>query len=112
MVRAGYGPACFFPVQSDRRSVATTDAQTGFANARKAWTDVTGATITVDDGGLTTQTCRVFNDGSVISHGDPCGQQPAFDPTTCSGVLAITGVSGFAFETRVVNGVSFLRLTE
>lgn len=37
---------------------------------------------------------------------------PAFDTATCSGVLAITGVSGFTMESRTVNGVRFLRMTE
>jgi len=87
-------------------------AQAGFAAARQNWTDVTGATVAVGDGGSTTQTCRVLFDGSVISHGDPCGQMPPFDPGSCSGVLAITGVSGFTTDTRTVNGVSFLRMTE
>jgi hypothetical protein len=87
-------------------------ARAGFTAALKAWTDVPGATIAPTDGGDTTQTCRVFFDGSVISHGDPCGQMPAFDEVNCSGVLAITGVSGFTLETKTVNGVSFLRMTE
>ena len=87
-------------------------ARTGFTNALKFWTDVAGATIAPRDGGDTTQACRVFFDGSVISHGDPCDQMPAFDPVSCSGVLAVTGVSGFTLETKVVNGVTFLRMTE
>ena len=87
-------------------------ARAGFTAALKAWTDVAGATIAPVDGGDTTQTCRVFFDGSVISHGDPCDQMPAFDPVSCSGVLAVTGVSGFTLETKVVNGVTFLRMTE
>lgn len=87
-------------------------ARAGFTTALRAWTDVAGATIAPVDGGDTNQTCRVFFDGSVISHGDPCGQMPAFDEANCSGVLAITGVSGFTLETKTVNGVSFLRMTE
>jgi len=87
-------------------------AQAGFAAARQGWTDVSGASITVADGGLTTQACRVFFDGGVVSHGDPCDQFPAFDPDTCSGILAVTGVSGFTLEGRTVNGVRFLRMTE
>jgi len=91
-------------------SLAATTA--GFAAARQDWTDVDGATIVVADGGITTQACRTFFDGSVVSHGDPCGQAPPFDPTTCSGVLAFTGVSGFTLQSKVVNGVSFLEMTE
>jgi hypothetical protein len=84
----------------------------GFDAARKAWTDVDGASIVVADGGITAQACRTFFDGSVVSHGDPCGQAPPFDPVSCSGVLAFTGVSGFTLQTKVVNGVSFLEMTE
>jgi hypothetical protein len=92
--------------------VAGATARAGFLAALRAWTDVAGAAVAPVDGGDTTQACRVFFDGSVVSHGDPCGQMPAFDAATCSGVLAITGVSGFTLERRVVNGTSFLRMTE
>jgi hypothetical protein len=50
--------------------------------------------------------------GNSVSHGDPCGQSPSFDPVTCSGVLAVTGVANFSLESRVVNGASFLRFRE
>jgi hypothetical protein len=92
--------------------VPAATARAGFRAALQAWTDVAGATIAPTDGGDTSQVCRVFFDGSVISHGDPCDQMEAFDAASCSGVLAITGVSGFTFETKVVNGTSFLRMTE
>lgn len=84
----------------------------GFEASLAHWTNVTGATVALSDGGDTTQACRVFFDGSVVSHGDPCGQMPVFDQATCSGVLAITGVSGFTLSSRVANGVSFLQMTE
>jgi hypothetical protein len=92
--------------------VPAATARAGFVAALRAWTDVAGATIAAVDGGDTTQTCRVFFDGSVVSHGDPCGQMPPFDAASCSGVLAITGVSGFTLESKAVNGVTFLRMTE
>lgn len=92
--------------------VSASDARAGFDRGRGHWTDVTGSSVVVGDGGDTTLACRVFSDGSVISHGDPCGQLPPFDPTTCSGVLAVTGVSGFTLETKPLNGLTFLRLTE
>jgi hypothetical protein len=84
----------------------------GFEASLANWTNVTGSTVVLGDGGDTNQSCRVFFDGSVVSHGDPCDQMPAFDTVSCSGVLAITGVSGFSLETKTVNGVGFLRLTE
>ena len=92
--------------------VPATTARAGFTTTLRAWTDVAGATIAPTDGGDTGQSCRVFFDGSVISHGDPCDQMPAFDAASCSGVLAITGVSGFTLESKTVNGVGFLRMTE
>jgi hypothetical protein len=92
--------------------VPAATARAGFVNALKTWTDVVGASVVAADGGDTTQVCRVFFDGSVISHGDPCDQMPAFDSVNCAGVLAITGVSGFTLDTRTVNGVGFLRMTE
>ena len=92
--------------------VPATTARAGFKAALRAWTDVAGATIAPADGGDTSQACRVFFDGSVISHGDPCDEMEAFDTASCSGVLAFTGISGFTLESKVVNGVSFLRMTE
>lgn len=92
--------------------VSAPDAVAGFGAALGHWTDVTGSTLAMVDGGDTAQACRLFFDGSVISHGDPCDQIPDFDAITCSGVLAITGISGFTLESRTVNGVSFLRMTE
>jgi hypothetical protein len=84
----------------------------GFEASLAAWTNVNGSQVVLSDGGDTTQACRVFFDGSVVSHGDPCDQMPAFDEVNCGGVLAITGVSGFTLESRTRNGVSFLRMTE
>ena len=92
--------------------VFTDGVRGGFVQSLQNWTDVTGSTVVLADGGDTTQACRVFFDGSVVSHGDPCGQMTPFDTTTCSGVLAITGVSGFTLESKTVNGVGFLRMTE
>jgi len=53
----------------------------------------------------------LFDGHSVISHDGHCPGMDPFDPVTCSGVLAATRVSGFTLESKVVNGVSFLRLT-
>lgn len=106
------GAAVSFRFNPAGSPISVAGSQAGFAAARGHWTNVVGASIVVQDGGPTTQTCRTLFDGSVISHGDPCLQMPAFDPVSCSGVLAITGVSGFALESKTVNGVSFLRMTE
>jgi len=87
-------------------------ARPQFEAATQNWTNVTGSTIVMHDGGDTTAGCFRTDGVSAVSHGDPCGQFPDFDPITCSGVLAVTGVAGFTFESKVVNGVSFLRFRE
>jgi hypothetical protein len=92
--------------------LAAADARAGFAASLENWSHIRGANVALTNGGDTFQVCRIFNDGSVVSHGDPCDQMEAFDPLSCSGVLAVTGVSGFQLQTKVVNGVSFLRMTE
>ncbi len=101
-----------FQINPGGSPVSLADTLAGFAASRQGWTDVAGASIVVADGGTTSLACRTFFDGSVISHGDVCGQSPPFDPLTCSGVLAFTGVSGFTLSSKVVNGVSFLEMTE
>ncbi|HEY7819287.1 MAG TPA: M12 family metallo-peptidase [Vicinamibacteria bacterium] len=81
-----------------------------FLNALEAWSTVPGQSLRLVDGGDTTARCYLTFDGiSGISHGDPCGEVPAFDPGSCSGVLAIGGLSEIAGETRFVNGQLFFR---
>jgi hypothetical protein len=87
-------------------------ARPQFEAATRNWTDVSGATIVMRDGGDTSAGCFRRDGVSAISHGDLCGQFPDFDPVTCSGVLAVTGVANFSLESTVVNGVSFLRFGE
>lgn len=66
----------------------------------------------MQDGGDTTAACWINDGVNVVAHGDACDQLPDFDPTSCSGVLAITGIANFSFETRLVNGTTFLRIRE
>ncbi len=87
-------------------------ARPQFELATQNWTNVTGSTIVMSDGGDTTAACFKRDGVSAVSHGDPCGQFPDFDPNTCSGVLAVTGVANFSLQSRVVNGTSFLRFLE
>jgi hypothetical protein len=87
-------------------------ARLQFEGATRNWTNVRGSTIVMNDGGNTTAGCLRADGGNSVSHGDPCGQSPSFDPVTCSGVLAVTGVANFSLESRVVNGASFLRFRE
>ena len=87
-------------------------ARPQFEAATQNWTNVTGSTIVMHDGGDTTAACWRADGVNAVSHGDPCGQFPDFDPVTCSGVLAVTGVANFSLESKVVNGASFLRFRE
>jgi len=87
-------------------------ARPQFEAATQNWTNVTGSTIVMNDGGNTTAACFRRDGVNAVSHGDPCGQFPDFDPVTCSGVLAVTGVANFSFESKVVNGATFLRFRE
>jgi hypothetical protein len=87
-------------------------ARPQFEAATRNWTNVTGSTIVMSDGGNTTAACLRADGVNSVSHGDACGQFPRFDPVTCSGVLAVTGVANFSFESKVVNGVGFLRFRE
>jgi hypothetical protein len=87
-------------------------ARAGFEAALGAWTGVEGAAMTLSDGGDTTASCFGFDGTAAVSHGDPCDQMEAFDTDTCSGVLAIGGVSWLALQTKRLNGVDFLRITE
>lgn len=92
--------------------IPTVAARSAFTSVLGHWTGVDGASLVLSDGGNTTETCRVlFRPGSVISHGDTCAQNPPFNPATCSGVLAATGVTAFTLSTKTVNGTSFLQMT-
>jgi hypothetical protein len=87
-------------------------ARPQFVAATINWTGVTGSTIVMQDGGDTTAACYVKDGVNAVSHGDPCGQFPDFDPVSCSGVLAVTGVANFGLQSKVVNGTSFLQFRE
>jgi len=86
-------------------------ARQAFVNALQAWNDVPGHALDLVDGGDTAAQCYLTFDGVTgVSHDDPCGEVPAFDSTTCSGVLAIGGLSEInPFQIRTVNGRRFLR---
>jgi hypothetical protein len=87
-------------------------ARPDFVTALGVWTAMTGSDLTLADGGNTTQACFGLDGANVVSHGDPCSQMPAFDASSCSGVLAIGGVSWIALQTKVLNGRTFLRVAE
>jgi hypothetical protein len=87
-------------------------ARPDFVTALRVWTDMTGSEVTLADGGNTNLSCFGLDGANVITHGDPCGQAPAFDPAACRGVLAIGGVSQLLLQTKVVNGLTFLRVAE
>ncbi len=79
------------------------------ARAMSAWSSQSGANIHLQAGGQTSS-CGWFADGSnTISFGD-CRNQ--LDPAVgCQGVVAATSV-GYVYESRVVGGRSFYRITE
>jgi hypothetical protein len=87
------------------------DARNAFVTALEAWNGVTGSVAELRDGGNTTAQCYLTFDGvSGVSHEDPCGEMPAFDASTCSGVLAIGGFSEInPFNIETVNGQAFLQ---
>jgi hypothetical protein len=89
-----------------------TTARAEFVASVNAWTNVTGSTIVMQDGGNTSLSCWAADGQNVVSNLDPCGQFVPFDPVTCSGVLAVTGLARLSLETRVVNGATFLRQLE
>lgn len=86
-------------------------ARAAFVAALEAWNALTGHALVLQDGGDTAAQCFLTFDGvSGVSHGDPCDEMPAFDSGTCSGVLAIGGMSEInPFQSKTVNGARFLR---
>jgi len=85
---------------------ASIDAITG---ALAAWTNVSGASITLARGGTAVAAPLACDGISQIVFGDPFDEMPR--PTDCSGVLALGGYCTSS-DTKVVNGVSFYRITE
>lgn len=102
----------FNPTNAPAPTVVSGGARAQFEAATRNWTNVTGSTIVMRDGGNTTAGCLLADGVNSVSHGDPCGQFPDFDPVTCSGVLAVTGVAALSLESRTVNGTAFLRFRE
>ena len=77
--------------------------------ALAAWTNVTGSTIALTRGGTTAPAPLRCDGVSQIVFDDPFNEMPS--PTGCSGVLALGGYCTSS-ETAVVNGVTFLRISE
>jgi len=77
--------------------------------ALAAWTNVTGASIVLTRGGSTAAAPLRCDGVSQIVFDDPFNEMP--NPTGCSGVLALGGYCTSS-ETDVVNGTTFLRITE
>jgi hypothetical protein len=85
---------------------ASTDAIDG---ALAAWTNVTGASITLVRGGSTAAAPLRCDGLSQIVFDDPFNEIPS--PTGCSGVLALGGYCTSS-QTDVVNGTTFFQITE
>jgi hypothetical protein len=77
--------------------------------ALAAWTNVSGATITLQRGATTVAVPLTCDDVSQIVFGDPFREMP--NPIGCSGVLALGGYCTSS-TTSEVNGVRFYRITE
>ncbi|MGH7265988.1 MAG: hypothetical protein ACREMB_14260 [Candidatus Rokuibacteriota bacterium] len=87
-------------------------ARAGYVSALSAWSNVPGTSVNLVDAGDTPPACFDVIDGlNSIVHNDPCGELPAYDPGTCSGVLAIGGFLA-SLVTRTVNGVDFRQILE
>lgn len=86
-------------------------ARSAFETALAEWNAVSGKSLVALDGGDTSAQCFLTFDGvSGVSHGDPCDEMAPFDSSSCSGVLAIGGMSEInPFSTKTVNGQTFLQ---
>ncbi len=96
---------------ADAPAVVSGGTRNAFITALAAWTNVTGASIILADGGDTTPACSTIDGINKISHGDPCNQIPTFDSATCRGTVAIGGPTSMG-DPRTVNGVAFSRIIE
>ncbi|HEY3186079.1 MAG TPA: matrixin family metalloprotease, partial [Solirubrobacteraceae bacterium] len=74
-----------------------------------AWTNVTGATITLARGGAVAPAPMQCDGISQIVFGDPYDEMPS--PVGCSGILALGGYC-FSSQTTAVSGQTFYRITE
>ncbi len=80
-----------------------------FNSGLAAWTNVSSASITLQNGGMSSA-CGQVNDGiNVVSFGD-CRNE-IDDPVNCTGTLAIGGYFRNS-ETKVVNGTTFFRIVD
>jgi hypothetical protein len=88
----------------------STGGLTELNNSLAAWTNIPNSSITLQNGGSTTA-CGLASEGiTSISFGD-C-QKQIEDPVSCSGVLALSAITGITGEAKVVNGKSFTRIIE
>lgn len=93
------------PLGSTSATLSTVD------QALQAWNTISGARISLVNGGTTALSGRDFNDGvNVITFNDP--QEIIQDPVGCSGTLAVAYIQFFSAPNKVVNGVNFRQLIQ
>jgi len=103
-------PIDFLIDQRGDSTLGLTASRAALNQAFAAWTNVASASITLADGGLTSDLSSPCPGPNIILFDDPDGAIP--DPVNCHGVLAVTGLGGpcsSSFETKVFNGRSFQR---
>jgi putative Ig domain-containing protein len=71
------------------------------------WTDASGATIDIQDGGLTDDLSAPCPGPNVLLFDDPDGEIPA--PASCHGILALGFACSSTFESKRFNGMTFQR---
>ncbi len=93
-------------------TLGVTASQAAVDGAMAAWTNVSGATITLERGGDVDAAPLLCDGVSQIVFNDPFGEMP--NPVSCGGILALGGycTQGRGGETDDVGGIRFRRITE
>jgi Matrixin len=103
-------PVTYMVDRNGDTKIGASGSRAALDAAFAAWTNVSTASIILQDGGLTDPTPNTFCDGtSKIIFNDPYNQ--VSDPSGCGGVLAIGGYCAGS-GSRTVNGVSFRKINE
>lgn len=85
----------------------------GFEQVRSAiaaWSSVSGSSLRLVDGGLTSVNGMFYDGINAIIFGDPEGRLDP--PVSCRGILAVGGYFRSAIETRTVSGKLFYRILD
>ncbi|MEO6725983.1 MAG: putative Ig domain-containing protein [Blastocatellia bacterium] len=83
--------------------------------AMNAWSNVSGSSLRVTNGGSTSTCGLLVTDGENTISFNNCDNYSAFSPSGggCSGILAAAGIISYSLQqTRVINGITFYRALE